>query len=91
MMKPKALINTPKIMILVIWDVDGPALVEIVPPNLCVSTKYLCEFAIPHMEANVKTHRPKQGLKDITFHCDNGIMLQVTQQKSHLSKSTNWE
>jgi hypothetical protein len=50
---------------------DALALVEIVPPNLRVRAKYLCEFAIPHMETNVKTHRPKQGLKCITFHSDN--------------------
>jgi hypothetical protein len=49
MTKPRALINTSKIMVLVIWGVDEPALVEIVPSNLRVRAKYLCEFAIPHM------------------------------------------
>jgi hypothetical protein len=34
MRKPKASINTPTIMISVIWGVDGLALVEIVPSNL---------------------------------------------------------
>jgi hypothetical protein len=58
-------------MVLVIWGVDEPALFDIVPPNLRVRAKYLCEFAIPHMETNVKTHRPKQSLKGITFHWDN--------------------
>jgi hypothetical protein len=68
MMKPRALINTPKLMVLVICGADGPALVEIVPPNLRVSAKYLCEFTIPYMETNVKTHRTKQCLKDAAFH-----------------------
>jgi hypothetical protein len=73
MTQPKAFINTPKIMVLFIWSVYKLALVEIVSLNLCVSAKFLCEFAIPHMEANVKTHRPKQGLECITFplHWDN--------------------
>jgi hypothetical protein len=71
MTRQKALIKISKIMVLVIWGVDGPALIEIVPPNLRVSAKYFCEFAIPHMEASMKTHGPKEGLKDITFHCDN--------------------
>jgi hypothetical protein len=71
MTKPKVLINIPKIMVFVIWGVDGPALVELVPSNLRISTKYLCEYAIPHMEANVKTYRPKQGFKNITFDWDN--------------------
>jgi hypothetical protein len=71
MMKPKVLINTSKIMVLVIWVINGPALVELVQPNLRVNAKYLCEFVIPHMEANVKMHRPKQGLKGIAFHWDN--------------------
>jgi hypothetical protein len=35
--------------------VDGPALVEIVSSNLRASAMYLCESAIPHMEASVKT------------------------------------
>jgi hypothetical protein len=39
MTKQKALINTSKIMVLVIWGVDEPALVEIVPQNLRVSAK----------------------------------------------------
>jgi hypothetical protein len=67
-MKPKALINAPKIMVSVIWGVDGHALVKIVTPNLRVIAKCLCEFAIPHMEATVKVHRPKQRLKSIIFH-----------------------
>jgi hypothetical protein len=71
MTKPNALINTPKIMVLVIWGVDGPALVEIVPSNIHVIAKYLCKLAILHMEATVKVHRPKQGLKSITFHWNN--------------------
>jgi hypothetical protein len=58
-------------MVLVIWGVDGLALVEIVPSNLLIKAKYLCEFAILHMEANVKTYGPKQGFKDITFHWNN--------------------
>jgi transposase InsO family protein len=73
MAKSKALINTSKLAVLIIWGVDGPAPVEIVAPNLCISAKYICEFAIPHMEANVKTHRPEQGLKAITFHWDNAV------------------
>jgi hypothetical protein len=68
MTKPKALINTPKIFVLLIWSGDGPALVEIIPPNPGVNAKYLCKFTILHMEANVKAYRPKQGLKGITFH-----------------------
>jgi transposase len=56
---------------LVIWGVDGSALVEIIPPNLRVNAKYFCEFAISDMEANVKTDPRKQGLKYITFHWDN--------------------
>jgi hypothetical protein len=68
MTKRKTLINTSKIMVLVIWGVDRPALVEVVAPNLLRSCKYLCKFSITHMEANVKTHRSKQGLKDIIFH-----------------------
>jgi hypothetical protein len=71
MMKPKALINTPKIMVLIIWGAEGQALVEIFPLNLCVRTKYSCKFAIPYMEANVETHCPPQGLKGIIFHWDN--------------------
>jgi hypothetical protein len=55
----------------VIWGGGGLGLVEIISPNPRVSVKYLCEFAIPHMEANAKTHRPKQGLKRIVFHSDN--------------------
>jgi hypothetical protein len=51
--------------------IDGLILVEIVLPNLRVIAKYRCEFAIPHMEANEKTHRPKQGLKGIIFHWNN--------------------
>jgi hypothetical protein len=39
MTKPKALINAPKIMVLVIWGTDGSVLLEIVPPNLCVNAK----------------------------------------------------
>jgi histone-lysine N-methyltransferase SETMAR len=58
-------------MVLVIWGVDGLALVEIVSSNLRVGAKYLCEFAISHMEANGKTHRPEQNLKGITFNSDN--------------------
>jgi transposase len=58
-------------MVSVIWGIDGPALAEIVPPDLYVRVKHLCEFAIPYMEINVKTYRPNQGLKDITFHWDN--------------------
>jgi histone-lysine N-methyltransferase SETMAR len=80
MTKPKAVIDTPKIMIVVISGVDAPALVEIVPPTLRVSAKYFCESAIPHMEANVNTHRPKQGLKGITFLLDNA--------PSHIAKVT---
>jgi hypothetical protein len=68
MTKPRALTDTPKSMILVMWGVDGPSLVEIIPPSLRDSAKDLCEFAISHMEANMKTHRPKQGLKGLTFH-----------------------
>jgi hypothetical protein len=71
MTKAKALINTPKIMVLIIWSVDGLALVEIISPNLHCSVKYLCEFATLHIKANVKTHRPKQGLERITFHWNN--------------------
>jgi hypothetical protein len=71
MTKPKVLIKFSKIMALIIWDVDGPALVEPISPNLRVSAKYLCEFTILHLDANVKTHRLKQGLKRITFHSDN--------------------
>jgi hypothetical protein len=78
MTRLNALINTQKIIVLLIWGGDGPALVEIIPLNLRVSPKHLCEFAIPHMEANVKTYRPKQGLKGITFHWE---MRQVTRQK----------
>jgi histone-lysine N-methyltransferase SETMAR len=80
MTKPKALINAPKIMVLVIWGVDGLALIEIITQNLHPSAKYLCEFTILHMEANVKTHCPKQCLKDITFHWDNA--------PSHTAKMT---
>jgi hypothetical protein len=58
-------------MVLVIWGVDRPALVDIFPPNVRVSAKNFCEFAIPHMEANMKTHRRKQCLKDITLHWDD--------------------
>jgi hypothetical protein len=58
-------------MVCVIWDLDGLALVEIVPPNLCGRAKYLWKFAIPHMEANMKTHRPKQGLNGVAFHWDH--------------------
>jgi hypothetical protein len=71
MTKPKALINAPKIMVLIIWGADGLALAEIAPPNLRVSAKYLCEFAIPHLEARLKMRRPKPGLKCINFHWDN--------------------
>jgi histone-lysine N-methyltransferase SETMAR len=67
----KGLKQHTKVIVLVIWGLDGPALVEIVPPNVRVSAKYLCEFAIPSIEANVKTHRPKQGLKRIIFHWDH--------------------
>jgi hypothetical protein len=63
--------NAPKFMILAIWDADGLALVEILPPNLRVSAKYLCEFAIPHLQASVKTHCPNQSLKGIPFYWDN--------------------
>jgi hypothetical protein len=63
--------QVPKIMVLVIWGVDGHALIEIVPPNLRINTKYLCEFAISHLEINMKMHRPKQGLKGITLHWDH--------------------
>jgi hypothetical protein len=47
-------------MVLVIRNLDGLALLEIVPSNLSVNAKYLCEFAIPRMEANMKLHHPKQ-------------------------------
>jgi hypothetical protein len=67
----KALMNIPKVMVLLVWGRNGPALAETVPPNPRVSTKYLCEFAIPHMEANAKTHRPNSGLKGITFYRDD--------------------
>jgi hypothetical protein len=60
--------------------VHRPTLIEIVPSNLRVSAKYLCEFAIPHMEANVKTHRPKQGLNNIILHWHNA--------PSHTAKMT---
>jgi hypothetical protein len=46
MTKPRAFINIRKIMVLVIWGVDRPALVEIVLPNMLASAKYSCEFAI---------------------------------------------
>jgi hypothetical protein len=46
MTKPKAFLNTPTIMGLVIWYVDGPVLVEIIPPNLRVSAKYFWDLAI---------------------------------------------
>jgi hypothetical protein len=59
MTKPQALINTIKMIILVIWSRDGPALVEIVPPNLHVSAKDLCKFAIPYLKATVNAHRRK--------------------------------
>jgi hypothetical protein len=71
MTEPKNLIDTPNIIVLVIWGVDGLALVEIVPSNLLIKAKCLCEFAILHMEVNLKTHGPKQGFKDITFHWNN--------------------
>jgi hypothetical protein len=71
MTKPKTLFKTVIIMVLVIWDVRGPALVEILPSNLRVSAKYLCKFAIRHMKSNAKTHCPKQDLKRITLHSDN--------------------
>jgi hypothetical protein len=71
MRKPKPFINTPKIMVLVIWGVDGAVLVETVSQNPRVGAKYLCEFAILHLEASVKTHRINEGLKGITFHWDN--------------------
>jgi hypothetical protein len=76
MTKPKTLANTPKIMVFVIWGIDELALVEIAAPNLRVSTKYSCEFAIPHMEANVKTHRPNQGLKGLALHWNNAQAAQ---------------
>jgi hypothetical protein len=88
MTKSKALINIPKLMVLVIWGVHGPALVEIVPPNLSVSAKCFCEFAIPHLEANLKKRRPKQGLKHITFHCDNAPSHTA---KVAIAKSVNLE
>jgi hypothetical protein len=68
MTKSKAGINTPEIMVLVIWCVDGPGLVQIVPPNSDVRSKHLCELAISHLEINVKMHPPKEGLKGIMFH-----------------------
>jgi hypothetical protein len=77
MSKPKPLIDPSKIIVLV---GDRPALVEIIPPNLRVSAVYLCELAILDMQANVKKHRPKQGLKHITFHWDNAA--------SHTAKAT---
>jgi hypothetical protein len=88
MTKPKALVNMPKIMALVIRGVDGTALVELVLLNLHLNTKYVCEVAIRHLEASMKAYSPKQGLKGITFHWDNS--------PSHTSKwqspkSVNWE
>jgi hypothetical protein len=71
MTRPKTFINARKTIIFITWRVDGAALVEIASPNLHVTAKCLCEFAIPYMEASVKTHRPKQSLKGIAFHCDN--------------------
>jgi hypothetical protein len=68
MTKPNALINTRKIMVLVIWGIDGHTLGEIIPSNLLHSGNYSCEFAKLHMEANVKAHRPKQALKGMGFH-----------------------
>jgi hypothetical protein len=59
---------------------DVHTLVAIVPSNLRVSAKYRCKFAIAHMEANVKTRRPKQGLKGTIFHWDNAT--------SHTAKVT---
>jgi histone-lysine N-methyltransferase SETMAR len=71
MTKPKALINTSRIMVLAIRGVDGRALIEIVPLNLRVGAKYLCEFAISQVEANVKTHCPKLGFNRITLDLDH--------------------
>jgi hypothetical protein len=78
MMKPKAWINARKIIVLVISGVDGTALVELVPLNLRLSAKYVCEVAIRHLEVSMKAYSPKQGLKGITFHWDN--------RPSHTSK-----
>jgi hypothetical protein len=78
--KRKPFINTPKIIVLVMSGWNGLALVEIVPSNLRASLKYLCKFAIPQIEANMKAHRPKHGLKCITFHLDNA--------SSHTAKVT---
>jgi hypothetical protein len=69
--KTKGLNQHPKIMVSLIWGIDGPALDGILPSDLYVRAKYLCEFAILHMEINVKTYRPEQGLKGITFPWDN--------------------
>jgi hypothetical protein len=45
--KPKALLNAPRILVLVKWGVGRPALAEVIPPNIRVGTEFLCEFAIP--------------------------------------------
>jgi hypothetical protein len=63
MTKPKVLLNAPSIMVLVKWGVGRPALAEIIPPNIRAGTEFLCEFAILHVEASVKTHRPEQASK----------------------------
>jgi hypothetical protein len=47
MTKPKALINTSKIMVLVIWGVGEAALVEIVLSNRCVSAKSYANLQFP--------------------------------------------
>jgi hypothetical protein len=67
----KVIDQRPKVMILVVWGVDGAALVEIIPPDMRCSAKYMCKSALSHLEVSVRAHRPKQGLKGITFHWDN--------------------
>jgi hypothetical protein len=68
MTKPKALINAPKVMTLVVWGVDWTALVKIISPDLRFSAKCMCKSALPHLEASARAHRPKQGFGDIIIH-----------------------
>jgi histone-lysine N-methyltransferase SETMAR len=61
-------------------------LVETIPPNLRVGAKWLCEFAILHLEASVKTHRPNEGLKRLAFHEDNAPSPTATMTIATLSE-----
>jgi histone-lysine N-methyltransferase SETMAR len=71
MTKPKALINAPKIMVLVIWGVDWAAPVEIVPAYLRARAKYMCDSVLLHLEVSVRACRANQGLRVITLQWDN--------------------